>query len=147
MSLFLDQTFASTGLAAILFGIVGLGCVVSWPLLPSRRGALMVQGTGACAFALHFALIGAPTASAACVLSLMQLTVALVVRDRVAKHALDGATLLAGALESWLSYLESCGPWREAAAGLRGRVVGSESAGPEMMARSVMVRRSVRWVG
>ena len=46
MSLFLDQTFASTGLAAILFGIVGLGCVVSWPLLPSRRGALMVQGTG-----------------------------------------------------------------------------------------------------
>jgi len=89
MSLFLDQTFASTGLAAILFGIVGLGCVVSWPLLPSRRGALMVQGTGACAFALHFALIGAPTASAACVLSLMQLTVALVVRDRVAKLALD----------------------------------------------------------
>ena len=74
MSLFLDQTFASTGLAAILFGIVGLGCVVSWPLLPSRRGALMVQGTGACAFALHFALIGAPTASAACVLSLMQRT-------------------------------------------------------------------------
>lgn len=55
----------------------------------------MVQGTGACAFALHFALIGAPTASAACVLSLMQLTVALVVRDRVAKLALDGATLLA----------------------------------------------------
>jgi hypothetical protein len=91
MSLFLDQTFASTGLAAILFGIVGLGCVVSWPLLPSRRGALMVQGTGACAFALHFALIGAPTASAACVLSLMQLTVALVVRDRVAKLALDGS--------------------------------------------------------
>lgn len=55
----------------------------------------MVQGAGAGAFALHFALIGAPTASAACLLSLMQLTVALVVRDRVAKLALDGATLLA----------------------------------------------------
>ncbi|MDG5973370.1 YgjV family protein [Sphingomonas paucimobilis] len=115
MSLFLDQTFASTGLAAILFGIVGLGCVVSWPLLPSRRGALMVQGTGACAFALHFALIGAPTASAACVLSLMQLTVALVVRDRVAKLALDGATLLALLLltvATWhglLSGLAACG--------------------------------------
>ncbi|MEC7933856.1 MAG: YgjV family protein, partial [Pseudomonadota bacterium] len=115
MSLFLDQTFASTGLAAILFGIVGLGCVVSWPLLPSLRGALMVQGTGACAFALHFALIGAPTASAACVLSLMQLTVALVVRDRVAKLALDGATLLALLLltvATWhglLSGLAACG--------------------------------------
>ena len=115
MSLFLDQTFASTGLAAILFGIVGLGCVVSWPLLPSRRGALMVQGTGACAFALHFALIGVPTASAACVLSLMQLTVALVVRDRVAKLALDGATLLALLLltvATWhglLSGLAACG--------------------------------------
>jgi len=115
MSLFLDQTFASTGLAAILFGAVGLGCVVSWPLLPSRRGALMVQGAGAGAFALHFALIGAPTASAACVLSLMQLTVALVVRDRVAKLALDGATLLALLLltvATWhgiLSGLAACG--------------------------------------
>lgn len=75
----------------------------------------MVQGAGAGAFALHFALIGAPTASAACLLSLMQLTVALVVRDRVAKLALDGATLLALLLltvATWhgiLSGLAACG--------------------------------------
>lgn len=115
MSLLLDQTFANIGPGAALFGAVGLGCVVSWPILPTRRLALMVQGAGASAFALHFALIGAPTASAACVLSLMQLTVALMVRDRSAKLALDGATFLSLLLltvATWhglLSGLAACG--------------------------------------
>lgn len=95
MFILFGQMLNNPGTAAALFGTVGFGCVVTWPLLTTRREAIIVQSAGAIAFTLHFALIGAPTASAACILSLMQLVVEIVVRGRVARLALGGASLLA----------------------------------------------------
>lgn len=81
--------------SATLLGVLGLGCVVTWPLLRSHGKALAVQGIGAVAFAAHFALLGALTASASCGLSLIQLTIAASIRDRRIRQALNVLMLVA----------------------------------------------------
>jgi len=87
-----------------MFGAIGLSCVVTWPLLHSYRRALVVQGIGAIAFAAHFALLGALTASASCALSLIQLTIAGAVCEPHLRRKLNIlvlVTLMLLAIATW----------------------------------------------
>lgn len=93
-----QSIFDGTGGGAAGLGIVALGCVFIWPLLGSYRRAIAVQGLGAAAFASYFALLGSPTASAVCVISLAQLLIAASVRSRTLLVVLYGASLVLMAL-------------------------------------------------
>ena len=103
------------GGSATLFGVIGLSCVVTWPLLRSYGRALIVQGIGAIAFAAHFALLGALTASASCALSLIQLMIASSVRASRLRRMLNIlvlVTLMLLTIATWhgmASALVACG--------------------------------------
>jgi hypothetical protein len=90
------------GIGAALFGSLGLAAVLIWPRLQSYQGAVAVQCGGAVAFAAYFALGGASTASASCILGLVQLVTASLVRDRRFVIGVYAGTLLcAGLIAAW----------------------------------------------
>jgi hypothetical protein len=70
------------GVEIMLFGGLGVAAVVVWPRLQSYRSVVAVQCAGAVAFAVYFALSGASTASASCILAIVQLLTASLIRDR-----------------------------------------------------------------
>lgn len=82
-------------LAAAASGTLALACVLIWPMMRGQRGVLWVQSLGAAAFGLHFALLGAPTAAAVSLISLGQLLVAAMVRDRQLVRAFYAISLFA----------------------------------------------------
>lgn len=93
-AILIPEAMAAGGVTSILLGIIGLACVVIWPFLGCLRRVIVVQCVGAAAFALQFAALGASTAAAACGISLIQLLVALIVRDRGIRSALNIASLV-----------------------------------------------------
>lgn len=111
----ISETMAAGSAASTLLGMIGLSCVVIWPFLRCLRRVIVVQAIGAIAFALQFAILGASTAAMACGISLTQLLVALTVRDRRTRLALNVASLVilvTLALFTWAgisSLLAGCG--------------------------------------
>lgn len=89
----ISEAMTVGGATSILLGMIGLACVVIWPFLRCLRRVIIVQGVGAIAFALQFAALGASTAAVACGISLAQLLIALTVRDRGTRLALNVASL------------------------------------------------------
>lgn len=71
---------------------VSSGCV--WPLLNSRRRILGVQVLGSALFALHYGLLGAPTASAMCMAGATQGIAATILPTRRARWMAVGATVM-----------------------------------------------------
>lgn len=100
---------------AALCGAMGLASVIVWPLLRSFKAAIVVQCVGAVAFALHFALIGALTAAAVCLIASSQLLAAgLIHRRRVVLIFYAGslgvlAIMTAATWHGLPSALASCG--------------------------------------
>ncbi len=74
-------SFAALLEPANLVGIVALATTCTWPLLGQRKLILKVQVAGALLFALHYLLLGAPSAAAMCALGAVQ-GVALVLLPR-----------------------------------------------------------------
>lgn len=115
MPSFISVAMAAGSAPSILLGMIGLGCVVIWPFLRSLRRVIVVQGVGATAFTFQFAVLGASTAAVACGISLAQLMIALTLRDRRTRLALNVASLVvlaALALITWAgisSLLAGCG--------------------------------------
>lgn len=115
MPSFISATIAAGSALSILLGMIGLGCVVIWPFLRSLRRVIAVQSVGAIAFTVQFAVLGASTAAVACGISLAQLMIALTVRDRRTRVALNVASLVVLvvlALITWAgisSLLAGCG--------------------------------------
>ncbi len=94
MSLVSYGIYEGTSLLAAGLGAIGLSCVLIWPFLRSYRKVIAVQSLGAAAFAIYFALLGAPTASAVCVISIGQLLAAAWIRDRGLVVGFYAATLV-----------------------------------------------------
>jgi hypothetical protein len=115
MPSFISAAIAAGSAPSVLLGMIGLSCVVIWPFLSSLRRVIVVQGVGATAFTFQFAVLGASTAAVACGISLAQLMIALTVRDRRTRVALNVASLVvlaALALITWAgisSLLAGCG--------------------------------------
>jgi hypothetical protein len=66
---------------ANLAGIAALACACTWPLLGQRKAILSVQVLCSLLFALHYLLLGAPSAAAMCMAGVVQgLAVVIFVR-------------------------------------------------------------------
>jgi hypothetical protein len=98
MSLVSYKIFEETSTLAAALGVIGLGCVLIWPFLRSYRQVIALQSLGAAAFAIYFALLGASTACAVCVISITQLLAAAWIRDRGLIVGFYAATLVVLAL-------------------------------------------------
>lgn len=68
--------------AAPIFGFAGLAAQVAWPLFRSKEAMLVTQLGATCSFATSYALMGQDTASAVCLTSAIQTTVALLAGHR-----------------------------------------------------------------
>jgi hypothetical protein len=89
-------------LETMIFGGLGVTAVIVWPRLQSYRSAVGVQCAGAVAFAAYFALSGASTASASCILAIVQLLTAALVRDRRVVIGVSAVTLAClGLIDAW----------------------------------------------
>lgn len=73
---------SASGIAPALFGSLGVAAVIVWPRLRTYQSAVAVQCAGAAAFAVYFALSGTSTAAASCIIAIVQLLTASLVRDR-----------------------------------------------------------------
>ncbi|WP_165418737.1 MULTISPECIES: YgjV family protein [Sphingobium] len=101
----IDDAIYTASAISILLGMIGLACVMTWPFLRCLRRVIVVQSVGAVAFTLQFSVLGASTAAVACGISLAQLLIALTVRDRGVRSALNIArlvTLLTLVLFTWV---------------------------------------------
>lgn len=67
---------------ASLMALVGMLCMVGWPLARTRRAMLIVQIGIGVGFGLHYALLGNLTASAVNALGAVQVAIALCLGDR-----------------------------------------------------------------
>ena len=111
----ISEAMAAGSATSRILGMIGLACVVIWPFLRCLRRVIVVQSVGAIAFALQFAALGASTAAVACSIALAQLLIALIVRDRGTRLALNVASLVilvTLALFTWAglsSLLAGCG--------------------------------------
>lgn len=89
---------------ANLAGFVALGSSVTWPLLRGRRSILGVQVAGSLLFALHYLLLGAPTAAAMCVMGALQGIALVVLIGRRKRIGAVGATLAVSAAVTALTW-------------------------------------------
>jgi hypothetical protein len=130
MSLVSYRIYEETSLLTAGLGVIGLGCVLIWPFLRSYRRVIAVQSLGAAAFAVYFALLGAPTASAVCVVSIGQLLAAAWIRDRGLVVGLYAASLV-------LLALVAATTWHGAASALAlaGSLAGSVARLQQSMVR------------
>jgi hypothetical protein len=81
---------------ATIAGALGVLANVAWPLQRERRVILALQCTGASLFGLHYLLLGAPTAAAMCVASIVQGVAAVTISRRWLLLSIFGATIAAG---------------------------------------------------
>lgn len=88
------EAWADGGGLSILLGMTGIACVIAWPFLRCLRQAVAVQSVGATAFALYFASLGASTAAVVCGMSLAQLLIILMVRNRRLRLVFSGASVI-----------------------------------------------------
>jgi hypothetical protein len=70
------DTFLADPLAS-LFGVIGMVCLVTWPLFRSRTGMLTAQLGIASGLGLHYLLLGAHTAAIMQALSFVQIAAAI----------------------------------------------------------------------
>lgn len=75
-----------------------------WPLLRDRKRILAAQAIGSSLFGLHYLLIGATTGAAMCAASIIQSVTAALVARRGMRLGIVGATLLAGATMTVLTW-------------------------------------------
>jgi len=75
-------------------GILALATTCIWPLLARRQLILIVQVVGAMLFALHYLLLGSPTAAAMCTLGVLQGLAVVLLPQPGQRIAAVGATLL-----------------------------------------------------
>jgi hypothetical protein len=79
---------------ANVIGTIALGATCTWPLLRQRRAILMVQVVGAILFALHYLLLGSPTAAAMCALGVVQGLAVMLLPRREWRIAAVAATVV-----------------------------------------------------
>jgi len=77
-------------------GVLGVLANCIWPLQRERRLILALQCAGALMFALHYLLLGAPTAAAMCVAAVIQGVSAATLTNRRLQLSIVAATVLAG---------------------------------------------------
>jgi hypothetical protein len=110
---------------ANLAGAFAVCCSCTWPLLRQRRAILGVQVVGSGLFALHYLLLGAPTAAAMCAAGVVQGLAAALVSGRALRLGLFAAALAGAAaltLATWAglpSLLAQCGQLGSAAGRLQ----------------------------
>ncbi len=85
-------------------GALAVAVNSSWPLLRHRKRILAVQAVGSSLFGIHFLLIGSSTAAAMCAAGIVQGVTAAVVARRGVRLGIVGATLLAGAAVTVLTW-------------------------------------------
>lgn len=128
------------GLAAAFLGLGGVASAGAWGLMRDRRAILVGQAAQVACFGGHFALIGAYTGAAMCMLSLVQLTAAALPRGRGTAVAF-WATAPAIAILATLTWhgpasaaaavglaLGTLGRWQERAVPMRWFFLGSSMA-------------------
>src|ERR1700690_1974091 len=81
---------------ATVAGALGVLANVAWPLQRDRRVILALQCLGASLFGLHYLLLGAPTAAAMCVASIVQGVSAVAISRRRLKLSIFATTVAAG---------------------------------------------------
>jgi Bacterial inner membrane protein len=81
---------------ATVAGAFGVLANCLWPLQRERRVVLALQCVGAMMFGLHYLLLGAPTAAALCIGSIVQGVSAATIGNRRLRLSIFGATILAG---------------------------------------------------
>ena len=77
-------------------GALGVLANCVWPLQRQRRVILALQCVGALMFGLHYLLLGAPTAAAMCVGSVIQGASVALIRNRRLRLSVVGLTLATG---------------------------------------------------
>jgi hypothetical protein len=104
---FLSLLPALSGLAepANLAGLLALGSSLTWPLLRNRRVILGVQVVGSLLFAVHYLLLGAPTAAAMCATGALQGLALVLLVDRRKRIGVVGVTLAASAMVTALTWM------------------------------------------
>lgn len=75
-------------------GTAALATTCIWPLLARRQLILIVQVVGAMLFALHYLLLGSPTAAAMCTLGVLQGLAVVILPRPNQRLAAVGATLI-----------------------------------------------------
>ncbi|HEV7371772.1 YgjV family protein [Arenibaculum sp.] len=80
------DTFLADPLAS-LFGVIGMACLVSWPLFRSRTGMLTAQLGIAFGLGFHYLLLGAHTAAIMQALSFAQVLAAIPLGRRPGLYA------------------------------------------------------------
>jgi hypothetical protein len=81
---------------ATFAGALGVLANVAWPLQRDRRVILALQCAGASMFGLHYLLLGAPTAAAMSVGSIVQGVSAVTIGNRRLRLGIFATTILAG---------------------------------------------------
>ena len=97
-------TFLCTLHLSTVVGALAVAVNSSWPLLRHRKRILAVQAVGSSLFGVHFLLIGSSTAAAMCAAGIIQGVTAAVVARRGVRLGIVGATLLAGASVTLLTW-------------------------------------------
>lgn len=82
--------------AATLIGALAVMINGSWPLVRSRRRVLALQAVASLLFGLHYLLLGAATAAAMCAAGVAQGVGAALIRGRVGRLGVFGATVAGG---------------------------------------------------
>ncbi|MGG5811135.1 YgjV family protein [Falsiroseomonas sp. CW058] len=82
---------------ASIAGLMALGSACTWPLLRQRRAILSVQVLCSLLFALHYLLLGAPTAAAMCMAGVAQGIAVVALRGRALRIGVVGLTAVAAA--------------------------------------------------
>jgi hypothetical protein len=120
-----DQLLALMLDPANLAGALAVCCSCTWPQLRRLKAILAVQVIGSALFALHYLLLGAPTAAAMCSAGAVQgLAAALIARRRL-RIGVYGAAVAGGValtLATWSglpSLLAQCGQLASAAGRLQ----------------------------
>ncbi len=72
----------TVGQAAAVLGVLAVAAGCAWPFAPQRQTMLLIQIAGTAALALHFILLGSPTAAITGGLSILHLLALAMVRHR-----------------------------------------------------------------
>jgi Bacterial inner membrane protein len=81
---------------ATFAGALGVMANCAWPLQRERRVILALQCAGSIMFGLHYLLLGAPTAAAMCVASVVQGVSAVAISGRRLRLSIFAATIVGG---------------------------------------------------
>ena len=92
------------GEPATILGAIALAASCTWPMLRRRQAILMVQVAGSLLFALHYLLLGAPTAAAMCATGVVQGLSVILITRRPARIAVVGVTVAISLVATTLTW-------------------------------------------